>query len=141
LGLSDEDLLQTLAELPEYSGESQDNILRDIISAKMRMLFSIKYDKPLEVVEAGVSLNTRDHAAGGVSFRGDKALTGGWFLAAKINGTWEIVQNVNDSWSIICQVIEPYDFPGEIVPTCYDQLTMGVVARTGPGSSESSMDQ
>jgi hypothetical protein len=96
-------------------------------------LFSLKYEKPEEEIIVGISDRTDIYAMGGVSFKGE--LSGGWFLAAKLDGEWEIVQDGNGT--IICQIIEPYDFPGDMVPTCYDQEKMVVIARTGPDAPKS----
>jgi hypothetical protein len=114
---SEEDVME---EKDPYMGMSVEQILTK--------LFSLKYEKPEEEIIVGISDRTDIYAMGGVSFKGE--ISGGWFLAANLDGEWEIVQDGNGT--IICQIIEPYDFPGDMVPTCYDQEKMVVIARTGP---------
>jgi hypothetical protein len=119
---------QQLDEETEINEKPVDYTDEPSVDEVLTELFSLKYEKPKEEIIIGISESTEKYAMGGVSFKGE--LAGGWFLAANLDGEWEIVQDGNGS--IICQIIEPYDFPGNMVPTCYDQEKMVVIARTGP---------
>lgn len=78
--------------------------------------FSKKYDKPLSAITLTLNKNTGTHAQGGVKFEGE--LSGAWFLCHKGAGGWAIVADGNGT--ISCSLIEPYDFPVDMVPECVD---------------------
>lgn len=79
--------------------------------------FSKKYNKPLSDVNITISKNNGIHASGGVKFGGE--MGGGWWLAYNDNGNWMIVQDGNGT--VTCEIIEPYNFPTDMVPECVTQ--------------------
>ncbi|OGC51677.1 hypothetical protein A2982_03325 [candidate division WWE3 bacterium RIFCSPLOWO2_01_FULL_39_13] len=89
------------------------------------LIFSQKYNKPIEEVNVEVSENTGEFAKGVISFEGE--MGGGSFLATKTDDTWKIVADGNGV--IMCDLIEPYNFPVSVVPECYDQALEKIVER------------
>jgi hypothetical protein len=87
--------------------------------------FAVKTGKPASSVVVTVSQNTGTHAKGGISFDGE--MGGGWFLAYKKTDGWIIVADGNGT--ISCSAIEPYTFPTNMVPECYDEKNDTVVKR------------
>lgn len=67
------------------------------------------------------------YAKGGASPAGGGPGGGMWF-AKKVDGEWELVWDGNGA--IYCKDLEGYeDFPGRLIPECYDETTMQVVPR------------
>jgi len=56
---------------------------------------------------------------------------GGWWLAVKENGQWQVLAVGSDV--VDCAMIEPYDFPPEMVSSCYDWTNDRVVNRMSEG--------
>lgn len=52
---------------------------------------------------------------------------GGHFFAAKVNGNWKIAWAGNGD--IFCKDIEPYNFPTDMIPTCFNQQTQQLIDR------------
>jgi len=87
---------------------------------RIKEAFSEKYDRDISEVNVTVNKQTDDYASGGVSFGGE--MGGGWFLAAKeSDGSFVIVADGNGV--VPCASVEPYDFPVNMVPECYDEAS------------------
>jgi ubiquitin C-terminal hydrolase len=69
---------------------------------------------PPEEIEFTIDQNSGLHASGTVSQKG--ALSGGHYLAVKVEGTWIVVHDGQDA--PFCVDIEAYNFPSEIMPFC-----------------------
>lgn len=65
-------------------------------------------------IEFTIEQNTGVHASGTVSQKG--ALSGGHYLAVKVDGTWIVVHDGQDA--PFCADIEAYNFPSDILPFC-----------------------
>lgn len=83
----------------------------------IKKAFGEKYDRPVSEIELKVDKKADEYASGGIKFRGE--MGGGWFLAAKTGEEWVIVADGNGT--VPCEAVEPYDFPVEMVPECYDE--------------------
>jgi hypothetical protein len=91
------------------------NVESDLEKIKIKM--AERHDKTIETTNITIGKNTGTHASGGVKFEGE--IGGGWFLAAKRDGEWVIVDDGNGT--ISCEVIEPWDFPVDLVEECVDE--------------------
>lgn len=69
---------------------------------------------PPEEIEFTIDQNTGLHANGTVSQKA--AISGGHYLAVKVEGTWIVVFDGQDA--PFCADIEAYNFPSEILPFC-----------------------
>ena len=92
---------------------------------QIREAMADKYHKTLAETEISLSSIDDEFAKGSVHFSGE--MGGGWLLAAKTEDGWVIVADGNGT--VICGDIEPYDFPVEIVPECWDEATGLMVTR------------
>lgn len=87
------------------------------VGEEMAKLLARKFSKAPAAVTIRVNQEALEHAMGLVSFEGE--IGGGWWLAAKVGGEWVLVADGNGA--IICADIDPYDFPTDMVPECYDE--------------------
>ncbi len=92
---------------------------------QLRQAFADKFETEVSNINLTITENTGTHASGGVKQEG--AISGGWWLAAK-DGQWKIVADGNGT--VPCAAIEPYDFPVDMVPECWDEDEMELVQRT-----------
>lgn len=86
---------------------------------------ALKHNKPVDEVNVSVSQNTGTHAKGSVSFKGE-AGGGMWFATAE-QEIWTIVYDCNGV--VPCADIDPYNFPVDMVPQCFDEATGNIVNR------------
>jgi len=86
---------------------------------------ALKHSKQTAEVKLGISKKTEEFASGSVSFTGE--IGGGWWLAALSQGAWVIVADGNGN--VMCSDIKDYNFPTDMVPECYDNVTGQVVNR------------
>ena len=99
----------------------------------IKQLFSEKYERDASTVYVDVIQAFPEHMSGSVQFiEPDEEQpapgNGGAFLAATDqDGEWVLVFDGNGA--ILCTDIEPYDFPTEMVPECYDDVAGQVVNR------------
>jgi hypothetical protein len=85
-----------------------------------------KHGKSVDETIVTVSKNTGDHASGSIKFSGEEG-GAAWFAAKDSNGNWVIVY---DGQGVIpCDDIEPYNFPKDIIPECWDEATNQNVVR------------
>lgn len=76
-----------------------------------------------------VTVNTDDgmYASGGVRSIDSMTGGGGWF-ASKKSGDWEVIYDGNGV--IMCSnLVGHEDFPGRLIPECYDESTQEIVIR------------
>lgn len=92
---------------------------------QIREAFAEKYDKLFEEVVVNISENTGTHASGGVSFAGE--MGGGMWLAYKDGNEWKITYDGHGT--ISCSAVDPYDFPADMVPECWDEATDTLIQR------------
>lgn len=88
--------------------------------------FAEKYNKPLEDVDVTINKNTGTHASGLVKFAGE--ISGAMWLGYKDSEGWTIVHD--GQGTIPCQAIEPYNFPVDMVPECWDESTNQLIKRS-----------
>ncbi len=107
--------------------QSQTNgVVKEDINVLIKQAFKDKYpDWEMNKVKVQVGKNLNDYASGGVSFEDE--IGGGWWLAAKVAGKWKIVADGNGTVS--CSDIEPYDFPSDMAPYCYDEESGEMIDR------------
>jgi len=74
-----------------------------------------------------ITENNGTHAFGSVQPAGDTSGGGGLLFAAKVDGKWKIAWDGNGT--INCSDIEPYDFPLEMLPECFDETLNQVIQR------------
>jgi len=77
-------------------------------------------------MEIRISKQVGDHALGG-SVPSDMNAGGGYWFAAKTADGWVIAADGNGN--IFCSEIEPYDFPSDMIPQCWDDVSMTEVER------------
>ena len=92
---------------------------------QIKEAFAEKYNKPLSDVNVTISDNTGTYAKGGVSFAGETG--GGWWLAYNDSSGWIIVADGNGT--VMCEEIEPYNFPVDLVPECWNEATSELIER------------
>ncbi len=93
---------------------------------QIKEAFAQKYSKDLAKVNVTIKDNSKPHMSGGVSFAGE--IGGGWFLAYYNNSdNWIIVADGNGT--VMCDDIEPYNFPTNMVPECWDEATSKLITR------------
>lgn len=97
----------------------------------IKKAFAQKYDKPIADVEVTIGkkeefpMKGLNYASGSVKFAGE--MGGGWWLAVQEGQIWKIVADGNGT--VPCEAIEPYDFPKDMVPECYDAARGKLVRR------------
>lgn len=91
----------------------------------LKEAFASKYSHPVSETEVTVGQQTGPYASGGIHFTGQ--MGGGWFLAYKQDGEWIIVADGNGT--VPCEAIEPYNFPTDMVPECWDDSTSSLIYR------------
>lgn len=84
-----------------------------------------KHDKPISKVNITISQNTGTHAKGGVTFEGE--MGGAMWLATTEQGIWTIVFDGNGV--VPCADIAPYNFPVDMMPTCFDESVGDIINR------------
>ncbi|MBD3330428.1 hypothetical protein GF354_02755 [Candidatus Peregrinibacteria bacterium] len=79
----------------------------------------------MDNVKITLSVSNEDFASGTVGFVGGGG--GGYFYAANTEDGWVIAADGNGV--IECSDIEPYDFPVDMIPECWDSEIMEPVQR------------
>lgn len=92
---------------------------------QIKEAFAEKYNKPIEDVDVNISENTGTHAIGGVRFAGE--MGGAMWLAYNNGEEWIITYDGHGT--IPCSAVDPYDFPADMVPECWDEATEGLYYR------------
>lgn len=86
---------------------------------QIREAFAEKYNKPISEVVVNISENTGTYASGGVRFTGE--ISGAMWLAYNDGEKWLIV--FDGQGTIPCSAVDPYNFPTDMVPECWDETT------------------
>ena len=101
---------------------------------QLKRLLAQKYETDISVITIQIIQETDEHVSGLVQFtsRGIEGAAvesadSGSFLAAKDSGTWILVFDGNAA--IRCDQVNPYEFPAEMVPECFDAESGEVVSR------------
>ena len=105
-------------EATKSSKENDDDYLKKAVSVRTGVI--------LDKMDYEVSKNTGEYAEGLISTKGEM-FGGGYWLAVKSNSNWEIIfdgQNTPE-----CVLVDPPEFPVDMVPECLDSLGQ-VVVRT-----------
>ncbi len=102
---------------PEIPAKSDLELLREA--------FATKYSHTLAETEVNIGKQAGPYVSGGIHFSGE--MGGGWFLAYKGADGWIIVADGNGT--VPCEAIEPYDFPVDMVPECWDDSTSTLITR------------
>lgn len=92
---------------------------------QIKELFVQKYNKPPGEVMVAINKNTGVQASGSVKFVGE--MGGAMWLAAQSEGIWVLV--FDGQGTIPCQKIEPYNFPTDMVPECWDEIKQKLIIR------------
>lgn len=92
---------------------------------QIKELFAQKYNKSLGEVMVVINKNTGIKASGSVKFVGE--MGGAMWLAAQSEGVWVLV--FDGQGTIPCQKIEPYNFPLDMVPECWDEINQKLIIR------------
>lgn len=92
---------------------------------QIREAFAEKYNKPLDETTVNISENTGTYASGGVRFAGE--IGGAMWLAYNDGEKWLIV--FDGQGTIPCSAVDPYNFPTDMVPECWDETTEGLYRR------------
>lgn len=92
---------------------------------QIKEAFAEKYDKPLRDISVTMSGDTGTYAKGGVNFAGE--IGGGWWLAYNDDSGWLIVADGNGT--VMCEDIDPYNFPIDLVPECWNEATNELIER------------
>ena len=99
----------------------------DDITKEIEEAFLNKYPDWMEYnMEIIVSEVDGDYASGG-SRPKDGLAGGGYFFAAETDDGWVIAADGNGN--ILCSDIEPYDFPPDMIPECWNDVNMALVER------------
>lgn len=86
-----------------------------------------RHGKPLGETIVTVSKMSEPYAQGGIRFEGE--IGGGMWLAFKQGDDWIIVYDGHGT--ISCGVVDPYGFPAEMVPECWDESSGTSRSRSG----------
>lgn len=92
---------------------------------QIKEAFAKKYSKPIDEVNVTINKNTGTHTSGSVKFTGE--MGGAMWLAYNDGTKWIIV--FDGHGTIPCSAIEPYDFPTDMVPECWDEATSKLIER------------
>jgi len=90
----------------------------------IREAMAARHGKSVADTTVNISKLNAPYASGGVKFAGE--IAGAWLLAYKTNDGWVIVEDGNGT--VTCELIEPYNFPVDMVPECWSE-TDGLVVR------------
>lgn len=88
-----------------------------------------EHDNEMKATEVTFDKITDKLAKGSVSYPEG---VGGWWLAVKENNQWKIIAVGSDV--VDCAIIEPYNFPADMVTVCYNSQTNTTVNRVGTGN-------
>jgi hypothetical protein len=123
--------------------EEKDNIdleiscgLGDFQELTIKKLFSEKYERGTSTVYIDIIQSSSEHISGSVQFiepdeeQPAHESVGSFLAATDGSGEWVLVFDGNEA--ILCADIEPYNFPAEMVPECYDDTAEQVFDRTIP---------
>lgn len=116
----------SLLEPSAMASDSQENAIKQ--------LFAQKYDRDTSTINVDIIQSTSEHMSGSVQFiepdedQPTPGNVGGFLAAVNEDGEWVLVFDGNGA--IFCSAIEPFDFPVEMVPECYDDAAGQLIDRT-----------
>jgi hypothetical protein len=84
----------------------------------IKQAFSDKYGNPVDEVSVEISSSTDTHMRGVVKIGPPGTISGGMFLAAKVNDEWMIVHDGQGVYT--CAEVAPFNFPEEMINDCYE---------------------
>jgi hypothetical protein len=116
-------LAPTATPTEEVPEEEEEETVSDLELIKEAL--AEKHSKPLEETTVTIDENTGTYANGGVKFEGE--IGGAWWLAYHDASGWIIVADGNGT--VLCSDIEPYNFPVDMVPECWDETTSTLITR------------
>jgi hypothetical protein len=123
LGKSDQEPSPTSQKTQNQSKESTPSAKKEIETkevddtAALKKAVSKKTGIPENNISFSISKNTGKYATGNVNSK-DSEFGGGYWLAVKVGGEWKIVYDGQAQPN--CDQVNPYNFPTDIVPECYD---------------------
>jgi len=103
--------------------KSQAEDITEEIEAAFLKKYSDWQEYDMEIIVSEVD---GDYASGGSRPRNADA-GGGYFFAAKTDEGWVIAADGNGN--IFCSEIEPYNFPSDMIPECWDDVNMVNIER------------
>jgi hypothetical protein len=105
------------------AGPSDEETLKtDIMAAIVQKRGAVAQDMVISVNKV-----EGDYAQGGAN-SATPGIGGGMWFAARANGVWQLVWDGNGI--ITCDDLIPYpDFPTDMIPECYDDVTSAMVTR------------
>lgn len=111
-GLGQQDVQEQTEEEPAEVEEAEDQTML------IKQAFSDKYGNPVNEVSVEISSSTDTHMRGVVKIGPPGTISGGMFLAAKVNGEWMIVHDGQGVYT--CAEVAPFNFPEEMINDCYE---------------------
>lgn len=84
---------------------------------QIQEFFVKKYNKSKNDTQVVISHKTNTHAQGGVSFANETG--GAIWLAHQENNNWLV--DFDGHGAIPCSSVQPYDYPKDMVPECWDE--------------------
>lgn len=99
------------------SAEKKDSTQEVDDTAALKTAVSKKTGIPEANIAFSISKNTGKYATGNVNTKGEE-IGGGYWLAVKTEAGWLIVYDGQAQPE--CSKVDPYDFPVDMVPECYD---------------------
>ncbi len=113
---------EQVTDEPESTETNQDSTT---LEYSLKNQFAEKFGEETNNFVIEISEETDKHAKGGITF--PDSIGGGWWLAAKVDSKWLLVADGNGT--VMCSDIEPYNFPSDMVPECYNQDTQQLITR------------
>jgi hypothetical protein len=101
---------------------------------KIKELLAEKHDKDPNNIRLSFAQETENYLSGTVSFLEEGETepapgnVGGFLAARDGSGTWVLVFDGNGT--ISCEAVEPYNFPADMVPECFDEETQTTIDLT-----------
>ncbi len=124
--IEDETEAESAEEEAEETGDDNDIFIQAFLNKYP------DWEEKLDTLELTVDSNDGAFASGGVRFT-DEIGGAAWFAANTDDG-WVIAWDGNGT--IGCAEIEPYDFPLEMIPECWDDENQVMVDRSEEGQAE-----
>jgi hypothetical protein len=113
------------AQVADVDTEDEDEPIDEDLETIFAQLFAEKFEKPVADATVTISKTEDSYVSGGIKFAGE--IGGGWFLGAKEDDDWMVV--VDGNGTVMCADIEPYDFPVDMVPECWDESQGKLIVR------------
>jgi len=115
------------AEIPDAAEPTEPGDAVVLIEEMVATLLAAEHSVDVATIEVTIS-DARDEFASGSSSPVGGGPGGGYWYAVLVDGGWMIAADGNGV--ILCSEIQPYDFPIDMIPECYDEATEQNVVRT-----------